>query len=138
MKILAALAVACGFVLAAVAAAPAQTPTTVAAACVRPQPPVFPAPSAAAAMQPGEIDQARYARDTYFAAADANLACLDADIEARMRTLFATGAPLDDGLRAAGLAHELASRERAETHERFIRMCLAYEDARGPLVGGCR
>ena len=99
---------------------------------------MLPTRAAAANLQAGEIDQARYARDAYFAAADANLACLDAEIEARMRTLFATGAPMDAALRAAGAAHEQASRERAETHERFLRMCLAYEDANGPVSGGCR
>lgn len=118
----------------------AQTPPTAVPApihaCARPQPPVFSTPAMAATLPAGAIDQARYARDSYFAAADAHLACLDADIEARMRTLFATGAPMDAGLRAAGLAHELASRERAETHERFLRMCLAYEDANGPA--NCR
>lgn len=130
----------CAAALAIAAPASAQAPAPAAAApvqaCAKPQPPVFPAPAAAASLQATDIDQARYARDAYFAAADANLACLDADIESRMRTLFATGAPMDPALRAAGLAHEQASREKAETHERFLRMCLAYEDAKGPAA--CR
>jgi len=137
-----ALALACAVLLGPVATAPAQTPAQTpaapAAGCTRPEPPVFASPATAGALAAADIDQARYARDAYFNAADANLACLDADIEARMRTLFATGAPMDDALRAAGLAHERASRERAETYERFLRLCLAYEDAKGPVPGGCR
>jgi hypothetical protein len=139
MKTFTALAAASALLLGLAGPAPAQTPATSPVyGCAKPQPPVFPTPAAAASLQAAEIDQARYARDSYFAAADANLACLDADIEARMRTLFATGAPMDATLRAAGVAHEQASRERAETHERFLRMCLAYEDAKGPVSGGCR
>ncbi|MDZ4776486.1 MAG: hypothetical protein SGJ23_06840 [Alphaproteobacteria bacterium] len=139
MKTFAVLTAACAVVLGLAGAAPAQTPATSPVyGCAKPQPPVFPAPAAAANLQAAEIDQARYARDSYFAAADQNLACLDADIEARMRSLFATGAAMDPTLRAAGVAHEQASRERAETHERFLRMCLAYEDAKGPVSGGCR
>jgi hypothetical protein len=107
-------------------------------ACSRPAPPVFPGLAAAATLQAQDMEQHRLARDSYFAAADANLSCLDADIEARMRTLFATGGAMDSTLRAQGLAHELASRERAETYEKFVRMCLAYEDTHGPLPGGCR
>jgi hypothetical protein len=133
-------------ILAALAAAPtgaaAQTPPQAArhspAACVQPPPPAFPTPAAAATLQPQDMQQHRLTRDSYFAAADANLACLDADIEARVRTLFATGAAMDAGARAQGLAHEEASRERAAVYEQFLRMCLAYEDAKGPIASGCR
>ena len=63
---------------------------------------------------------------------------MDQKIDARMKTLFATGAPLDAELRSMGLAHEDASRERAAVYERFLRMCLAWEDARHTsLPGGC-
>ena len=108
------------------------------AACLRPVPPAFPAPAAAGALSQPQIEQHRAARDAFFTAADANLACLDAAIEARMRTLFATGAPMDEGLRRLGQAHEDASREKAQTYERFLRLCLAWEDAKHtPLPGGC-
>lgn len=129
-------------VLAALAETPvgvlAQTPAQPLsqASCAKPPAPAFPSPATAAALQPQDMEQHRYTRDSYFAAADANLACLDADIETRMRALFATGAPMDETLRQAGLAHEQASRERAAVHEQFLRMCLAYEDAKGPA--NCR
>ena len=106
--------------------------------CVRPAAPVFPAPTAVGALTQPQIEAQRSARDTYFTAADANLACMDGNIDARMKTLFATGAPLDADLRALGLAHEDASRERAAVYERFLRMCLAWEDIRHvSLPGGC-
>jgi hypothetical protein len=137
--IAAVLAVSLTFALAAPLSAQAQTGLSAPApGCMRPPPPVFPAPAAAAAMAPDALQQHRYARDAYFAAADANLACLDRDIDARMRTLFATGGAMDSTLRAQGLAHELASRERAETYEKFLRLCLAWEDANGASLGGCR
>ncbi len=126
--------------LAAVPAdAPAQTikPPPYPVTCSRPAPPAFPAPASAATLLAQDIEQHRRTRDSYFAAADANLSCLDANIEARMRTLFATGAAMDASLRQAGISHEQASRERAGVHEQFLRLCLAYEDAHGPLPGGC-
>lgn len=107
-------------------------------ACVRPTAPVFPAPTAVSALTQAQIEDQRTARDTYFTAADANLACMDRAIDARMKTLFASGAPIDAELRTMGLAHEDASRERATVYERFLRMCLAWEDARHiTLPGGC-
>ncbi|MDX2234131.1 MAG: hypothetical protein NW200_06505 [Hyphomonadaceae bacterium] len=107
-------------------------------ACVRPAPPAFPAPADAGALTRPDIEGHRAVRDGYFTAADANLACLDRQIDARMKTLFATGAPMDAGLRALGAAHEDASRERAQVYERFLRLCLAWEDARQTtLAGGC-
>jgi hypothetical protein len=106
--------------------------------CLKPAPPVFPAPTTAGALAQPQIEQHRTARDTYFTAADANLTCLNANIESRMQTLFASGAPMDAELRRLGAAHEEASRERAMTYERFLRLCLAWEDARHtPLPGGC-
>ena len=113
-----------------------QAPATPAAGCMKPPPPILPAPSAAAALDANAFQQHRYARDAYMAAADANLACLDADIDARMRAVFASGAPMDAVTRAQGLAHEQASREKADVHEKFLRLCLAYEDTHGPA--GCR
>ncbi len=107
-----------------------------AAGCMKPPPPVLPGPAAATGLDAAAFQQHRYARDAYMSAADANLACLDADIDARMRTLFATGAAMDAGTRAQGLAHEQASRERADVYERFIRLCLAWEDTHGPA--NCR
>lgn len=125
--------------------APAQgvAPAAVAAtspypiSCSKPAPPLFPAPATAATLPAQDMEQHRFSRDSYFAAADANLSCLDADIEARMRTLFATGGAMDLSLRQAGVAHEQASRERADVHEKFLRLCLAWEDSHGPLPGGC-
>lgn len=111
---------------------PAAAPPAPAAACMKPPPPVLPPASAAAAMDPAAFQQHRYARDAFMSAADANLACLDADIDARMRALFASGAAMDAATRAQGLAHEQASRERADVYEKFLRLCLAYEDTHGP------
>jgi hypothetical protein len=121
--------------LALLAATPAVSQTP-AATCMKPPPPVFPAASAAAGLDAGAFQQHRYARDAYMTAADANLACLDADIDARMRALFASGGAMDAATRAQGLAHEQASRERAEVHEKFLRLCLAYEDTHG--AAACR
>ena len=107
-------------------------------ACVRPTAPVFPLQSTASALTQPQIEAQRTARDTYFTAADANLACLDREIDTGMRALFASGAPMDPALRQKGLAHEDASRERAATYERFLRLCLAWEDAtHTALPGGC-
>jgi hypothetical protein len=107
-------------------------------ACLRPVPPAFPAPAAAESLGQPDIEGHRAARDAYFTAADANLACLDRSIESRMRALFASGAPMDADLRALGAAHEDASRERGMVYERFLRLCLAWEDARRTtLPGGC-
>lgn len=107
-------------------------------ACVKPAPPSFPAPASAGTLGQAQIEQHRAARDSFFTAADANLSCLDASIESRMQALFASGAPMDADLRALGAAHETASRERAQTYERFLRLCLAWEDAKHtPMPGGC-
>jgi len=107
-------------------------------ACVKPAPPAFPAPATAGTLGQTQIEQHRDARDSFFSAADANLRCLDASIESRMQSLFASGAPMDAELRTLGAAHETASRERAQTYERFLRLCLAWEDARHtPFPGGC-
>lgn len=106
--------------------------------CLKPAAPVFPAPAAAGTLGQPHIEQHRAARDAYFTAADANLACLDRAIESRMQSLFASGAPMDAELRRLGTDHETASRERAVTYERFLRLCLAWEDAKHtPLPGGC-
>lgn len=131
MKMLAAV-----LALAVLAAGPAgaQPP---APACVKPAAPVFPAPAAASALLPGEMAQHRATRDAYFTAADRNLDCLNTSIEARMRTLFATGGAMDPTLRAEGLAHEQASRERAGVHEQYLRLCLAWQDANGAAAIAC-
>lgn len=107
------------------------------AGCAKPATPTFPTVSDLVTLAPDQMSRVRDARDAYFAAADAGLACLDADIEARMRAMFASGAAMDPALREQGLAHAQASRERASVHEQFIRLCFAYEDVRGPLPGGC-
>lgn len=108
------------------------------ASCVRPAAPVFPATTAAASLTQPQIEQHRATRDSFFVAADANLACLDRTIDDRMRVLFSTGAPMDAAMRQLGVSHEEASRERAAVYERFLRLCLAWEDAKHmPLPGGC-
>lgn len=114
----------------------AGAPAAPAATCMKPPPPVLPPASSAAAMDAAAFQQHRYARDAFMSAADANLACLDADIDARMRVLFASGAAMDATTRAQGLAHEQASRERTDVYEKFLRLCLAYEDTHGPSA--CR
>ncbi len=107
-------------------------------ACVRPTAPVFPAPSAAATLSQPQIEQHRTERDTYFVAADTNLTCMDQAIDARIQALFSSGAPMDAAMRQLGATHDSASRERAAVYERFLRLCLAWEDARHmPLPGGC-
>jgi hypothetical protein len=107
-------------------------------ACLRPVPPAVPAPAAAAAMSQADLEGHRAAREAFFTAADANLACLDRTIQARMLDIFATGAPVDAATRALGQTHEDASRERGLVYERFLRLCLAWEDARqSKLPGGC-
>jgi hypothetical protein len=107
-------------------------------ACLRPVPPVFPAAAAAATMSQADLEAVRATRDAYFTAADANLSCMDRTLDARMNDLFATGAPMDAATRALGRAHEDASRERGVVYERFVRLCLAWEDARQmSLPGGC-
>ncbi len=107
-------------------------------ACHRPAGPVFPPVAAAGALAQPQVEQHRAARDTYFTAADANLACVDAAIDARMKELFATGAPMDAAMRQLGVSHQEASAERAAVYERFLRLCLAWEDARHmTLPGGC-
>ena len=106
--------------------------------CVRPAAPVFPAAATAGTLAQPQIEQHRAARDAYFSAADANLVCLDQTIDAKMQALFASGAPMDAAMRQLGVAHEDASRERAAIYERFLRLCLAWEDARHmALPGGC-
>ena len=106
--------------------------------CVRPAAPVFPPIATAGALSQPQIEQHRTARDAYFSSADANLACMDQAIDERMRVLFSSGAPLDAAMRQLGVAHEDASRERAAVYERFLRLCLAWEDARHmTLPGGC-
>jgi hypothetical protein len=106
--------------------------------CVRPVAPVFPPLSAAATLSQTQVEQHRTARDTFFTAADANLSCMDKTIDDRLRTLFSTGAPMDALMRQLGAAHEDASGERAATYERFLRLCIAWEDAkRTKLPGGC-
>ena len=106
--------------------------------CARPAAPTFAAPATAGALAQPQIEQHRAARDAYFVTADAHLACLDRTINARIQTLFASGAPMDAAMRQLGAAHEDASRERAAVYERFLRLCLAWEDARHmALPGGC-
>jgi hypothetical protein len=113
-------------------------PATAQETCLKPAAPVFPAASTAGTLGQQQLEEHRAARDAYFTAADANLACLDRAIESRMKTLFATGAPMDAELRRLGTDHETASRERAVTYERFLRLCLAWEDAKHtPFPGGC-
>ncbi len=107
-------------------------------ACLRPAPPAFPAPAAAASLTEADLTAQRATRDAFFTAADTHLACLDRSIDGRIRDLFASGAPMDAATRQLGAAHEDASRERAQVYERFLRLCLAWEDARQkPLPGGC-
>lgn len=107
-------------------------------ACVRPAMPVFPPIATAGALSQPQIEQHRTARDAYFAAADASLACMDETIDAKMKSLFATGAPMDAAIRQLGVSHQEASAERAAAYERFLRLCLAWEDARHmTLPGGC-
>ena len=106
--------------------------------CVRPVAPVFPAIARAVALSQPQVEQQRAARDTFFTAADANLICMDQAIDTRVQALFASGAPMDTAMRQLGLAHEDASRERAAVYERFLRLCLAWEDAKHmTLPGGC-
>jgi hypothetical protein len=105
-------------------------------ACVRPVPPTFPA--SGATLSQTEIETHRATRDAYFSAADANLTCMDRAIDVRMQQLFATGAPMDPAVRQLGAQHEAAAKERGLVYERFLRMCLAWEDARQTkLPGGC-
>jgi hypothetical protein len=98
--------------------------------CIRPVAPVFPPLSAAATLSQAQVEQHRTTRDTFFTDADTNLSCMDKTIDDRMRTLFSTGAPMDAAIRQLGAAHEDASRERAAVYERFLRLCLAWEDAK--------
>ena len=132
-------------VLAGLAAAPAlaQAPTLPPAAppasiCGRPAAPVFPAPGTAGTLTQPQVEQYRSARDAFFADADRSLACLDQRIDAEVKALFASGAQMGPALRGMGVEHQALSRDRAAAHESFLRLCLAWEDARRTrLPGGC-
>jgi hypothetical protein len=70
-------------------------------------------------------------RNAYFVSADNYLGCVSGQIEGRMTTMFQTNAPMDQSLTGLGQSHSDMSRERAMIHERYVRLCIAWEDRNG-------
>lgn len=115
-----------------------STPVAATPVCGRPTAPTFPLPAAAGAQSLAQMQQFRASRDDFFAAADRTLACLDQKIDAQVRVVFASGAAMGPDLRQMGRDHQALGRERAAAHESFLRLCLAWEDAKlTTLPGGC-
>lgn len=106
------------------------------AACSRPQAPAI--PENAAGMGMADLAAAHEARDRYIAEADQYRLCLDQDIERRMDIMFRTNAAIDPVLEERGLEHASISAERAGVYERFVRLCLKWEDStRARYTRGC-
>jgi hypothetical protein len=113
--------------LAAAAPSPATGPTL----CLRPQAPAIAAAERGRTLTSADVENQRAAADRYFTSMDSFLDCTNREIERRMKAMFATNAPIDPGLNDLGAAHRAASEEKAAISERFVRVCLAWEDASG-------
>jgi hypothetical protein len=115
---------------------PAPTVPGASSTCARPAMPAFPA--SATAISADQLSGLRRQRDTFFLSSDTYLNCVNNEIESRMRAMFASGAAADPVMDALGKAHSDASRDRATVFERFVRLCMAWEDSRQAYgVGRC-
>ena len=117
--------------------APAPAPAPAVASCARPPAPLVPQPIQAASLTLSQMTALKRQREVYFKNADVFLGCVNGQIEARMNTMFATGAAMDPALNGLGQAHSDFSRERAAIYERFVRSCIAWEDRNGQGTLNC-
>lgn len=101
------------------------------AACARPPAPLMPQASQAGALSLTQMTALKRQRDIYFTNTDTFLGCVNGQIEQRMNAMFASGAPMDQSLNGLGQSHADMNRERAAIYERFVRLCLAWEDRNG-------
>lgn len=117
-------------------AQPAPAPESAALeTCVAPAPPRYPRADRPLTLE--QLDWTHEQRDRFLAESTPYLACLDREIEARLRRVSQTNVN-DPRLLAAGREHEAASAAHGDAIKRFALLCYAYEGRTGlSYAPGC-
>lgn len=103
--------------------------------CERPAPPRFPRDGQQLTLE--QLDWTRDQRDRFMAASSRYLACLDREIEGRMRAMMTTNTD-DPRVNAAGYEHQAGSAAVGEAVKRFALLCYDFEGRSGvAYTPGC-